>query len=296
MDVLFEEFVAFLKEEKHLSKNTLNAYQHDISCYIEYMQEHQLDVLTGVHSDAIVAYIERMQDEGRANSTISRNVASIRSFYKFLCMNQVVHNDPTVDVKPIKVEKKQPEILTNEEVELLLDQPNTHEFKGIRDKAMLETLYATGMRVSELIALDRHDVNLRLSFIKCRNNRSERIIPLYPAAVQAIRDYNEKVRPFMTKDDSEDSLFVNCKGERMTRQGFWKIIKHYQEKAGIRKEITPHTLRHSFAIHLLENGADIKSISEMLGHSDVSSTQVYADMVKNRIKSVYKLAHPRASV
>lgn len=296
MDILFEKFIAFLKEEKQLSKNTLNAYQHDISCYIEYIRQHKLDLLTGVHSDTIVDYIDRLHREGRANSTISRNVASIRSFYKFLCGNQIIQNDPTIDVKPIKVEKKQPEILTNDEVELLLEQPNAHDFKGIRDKAMLETLYATGMRVSELIALDSKDVNLRLAFIKCRNNKSERIIPIYPAAVEAIRVYCEKVRPFMIKEDSESSLFVNCKGERMTRQGFWKIIKRYTEKAGIKKDITPHTLRHSFAIHLLENGADIKSISEMLGHSDVSSTQVYADMVKQRIKSVYKLSHPRASV
>ena len=202
--------------------------------------------------------------------------------------------NPAQGVAAAKVERKYPEILTAKEVELFLEQPECVDAKGFRDHAMLELLYATGIRVSELIALDIGDLNLPAGFIRCSNSKKERIIPLYHGAVKALQDYIKGVRPQLIADTEETALFVNMNGERMSRQGFWKIIKHYQEKAGIQKDITPHTLRHSFAVHRLENGADLRAIQEMLGHADISSTQIYTHVIKNQLKDVYQKAHPRA--
>ena len=218
-------------------------------------------------------------------------MASLKSFYGYL--NRGVDN-PVKGVAPVKTEKKLPQILTSREVELFLAQPECTDAKGYRDRAMLELLYATGIRVSELINLDVENVNLSAGFLRCESKGKERIIPLYSVAVRAVSDYMERVRLQIVEDPEEKALFVNMTGERMSRQGFWKIIKYYQEKAGIKKEITPHTLRHSFAAHLLENGADLRSIQEMLGHADISSTQVYAQLVNQKLKAVYNKAHPRA--
>ena len=202
--------------------------------------------------------------------------------------------NPAKGVAPAKVERKLPQVLTGKEVELFLEQPECTDLKGYRDRAMLELLYATGIRVSELIALDLSDLNLPGGVLKCRSKGKERMIPLYPAAIRALQEYVHNIRPQLVEDPDEPALFVNMSGERMSRQGFWKLIKYYQEKAGIQKDITPHTLRHSFAAHLLENGADLRSIQEMLGHADISSTQIYSRLLNQKLKDVYQKAHPRA--
>ena len=235
-----------------------------------------------------------MTNNGKSPSTIARCIASLKSFYAFNQTEGFVSENPVHEIPKQKAEKKLPQILTGREVELLLEQPKCTDMKGFRDKAMLETLYATGMRVSEMISLNVSDVSLAGSFIKCEGSGKFRIIPLYPAAVKALTAYLTDIRPKMVSEPEEEALFVNINGDRMTRQGFWKIIKHYQETAQISKDITPHTLRHSFAAHLLENGADLRSLQEMLGHSDISSTQIYTQVVKQNLKNVYNKYHPRA--
>ncbi|MGE4282901.1 MAG: site-specific tyrosine recombinase XerD [Clostridia bacterium] len=294
MEVLVQRFVDFLENEKGLSDNTLQSYRRDIQQYISYLQEINISNIAGINKTAIITYLLYLQKKGRATSTISRNLASIRSFYQYLNKVNIVEQDPTQNLESPKVEKKLPQILSTQEVELLLEQPKCVDLKGYRDKAMLELLYATGIRVSELINLDINDINLEMGFIKCNKGNKERVIPLGTIAISAIEDYLKKARPMMIQVQNEQALFVNCNGRRLTRQGFWKIIKLYKNQAKISKEITPHTLRHSFAAHLLENGADLKSIQEMLGHSDISSTQIYAQLTKNKIKEVYKKTHPRA--
>ncbi|WHH59436.1 site-specific tyrosine recombinase XerD [Petroclostridium sp. X23] len=294
MEVLVQKFVDFLENEKGLSDNTLQSYRRDIQQYISYLQEINISNIAGVNKTAVITYLLYLQKKGRATSTISRNLASIRSFYQYLNKVSIVEQDPTQNLESPKVEKKLPQILSTQEVELLLEQPKCVDLKGYRDKAMLELLYATGIRVSELIYLDCDDINLEMGFIKCSKGNKERVIPLGTIAVNALESYLKKARPMMIQSQNEKSLFVNCNGRRLTRQGFWKIIKLYKNQAKINKEITPHTLRHSFAAHLLENGADLKSIQEMLGHSDISSTQIYAQLTKNKIKEVYKKTHPRA--
>ena len=221
-------------------------------------------------------------------------MASLKSFYSYMLAVHNVPANPAKGFTPSKLERKLPQILTGKEVDLFLDQPDVSDAKGCRDKAMLEVLYATGIRVSELIALDVHDVNLSVGFIRCTGKHKERAVPLYKTAIKALTTYINEVRPQLLDEFQETALFVNMNGERMSRQGFWKIVKHYQEKAGISKDITPHTLRHSFAAHLLENGADLKSIQEMLGHADISSTQIYAQVVNQKLRDVYTKAHPRA--
>lgn len=294
MEELLEQYLNFLKEVKNSSINTLDSYRRDIKKYIAYLGSNNINNIGDASKTTVLNYLLEMQNQGKAASTISRNLASVRSFYQYLQRNRIIQNDPTHNVQGFKVEKKLPEILTGEEVERLLSQPKCTDLKGYRDKAMLELLYATGMRVSELIELKLNDVNLDVGYIICRHNDKERIIPVYSIAVSAVRDYVEKARPSMIADENETVLFVNVNGGKLTRQGFWKIIKSYQEKAKIHKDITPHTLRHSFAAHLLENGADLKSIQEMLGHTDISSTQVYVQVIKNRLKDVYSKSHPRA--
>lgn len=288
------EFETYLQENKKSSQNTVVSYIRDISAFnsFEYGAMKK-DILKCTERD-IVSYIDHLREGGKSDSTITRILASLRSFYTFLMTKNVVKKNPTKGIKSAKKEKKLPRILTNKEVDLLLSQPKCDSLKGYRDKAMLELLYATGIRVSELISLNVNDVNTLLGFVKCGNGSSARVIPIYPAAVSAVKDYLESARPFILVNPAENALFVNLNGTRMTRQGFWKIIKHYQETANIKTEITPHILRHSFAAHLLENGADIEVIKEMMGHSDISSTLVYAQLIKNNLKSSYVKFHPRA--
>ena len=286
-------FGQYLTEEKHASANTVSAYLRDVNQLQGYLREHGSD-LRKADSMALQGYVGYMLSRGKSAASVTRFLASSKSFYNYLLAQGVVKANPTRGVTAAKAERKYPEILTNQEVELFLEQPRCVDPKGFRDHAMLEVLYATGIRVSELTALDLGDVNLAAGFLRCENRGRERIIPMYHTAVKALQEYIRDIRPQIVLDPEEQALFVNMNGERMSRQGFWKIIKHYQETAGIEKDITPHTLRHSFAVHLLENGADLRSIQEMLGHADISSTQVYTHVVKNNLKDVYRKAHPRA--
>ena len=293
MLLYLDKYEEYLISVKHASGNTVASYMRDLNQFSSYLSEVNTE-FGQVVRDTVCTYVDHLHDKGKSVATISRSLASLKSFFAFTISQGWCEENPVNNIHLEKAEKKLPQILTGKEVELLLDQPKCTDLKGYRDKAMLELLYATGIRVSELINLDVDDVNILGSFIKCASGGKVRIIPLYPAAIKALNDYIVSARPKMIADIRETSLFVNISGERMSRQGFWKIIKHYQEKAQINKDITPHTLRHSFAAHLLENGADLRSIQEMLGHSDISSTQVYAQLVKQNLKSVYNNYHPRA--
>ena len=283
----------FLTEEKKASPNTLSSYLRDVRQYLDWLEEEGISPTQALHAD-VEAYTRSMTAKGKSAATVTRCQASLKSFYSWLIQIGQISENPARGLSQTKVERKLPHILTSREVELFLEQPDPSDAKGCRDKAMLELLYATGIRVSELIGLDLDNINLSAGFIRCANRGKERISPLYQAAVRALQNYLDRVRPQMVEHPDEKALFVNMSGERMSRQGFWKIIKHYQEKAGIQKDITPHTLRHSFAAHLLENGADLHSIQEMLGHADISSTQIYTQVVSQKLKDVYNKAHPRA--
>ena len=289
-----ELFESYLRDVKRSSQNTISSYLRDIRQLSEYLHAHTDADLGSAEEEELCEYIDWMRSNGKSVATVSRAIASLKNFYGFLLNNHYVQHNPTGKLVPDKAKQKLPQILSSKEVELLLEQPRTSDMKGCRDKAMLEVLYATGIRVSELIGLNIDDVSLPGSFIRCESGEKTRIIPIYPEALQSLHEYIDSVRPKMIAVPTEHSLFVNVSGERMSRQGFWKIIKYYQEKAHIDKDITPHTLRHSFAAHLLENGADLRSIQQMLGHSDISSTQVYAQVVKKTLKSVYEKYHPRA--
>ena len=284
----------YLAEEKQASANTLSSYIRDLTQFQSWLITNDAADLRKVKKDTINEYLLHMNHSGKSPATVTRSTASIKSFYNYMVQIGAVKTNPAKAVVAMKVERKYPEILTNREVELFLEQPKCVDEKGFRDHAMLELLYATGIRVSELIGLNVNDVNLSAGFIRCQSKGKERIVPLYSAAVKALEDYVKDIRPRIVADEEEQALFVNMNGERMSRQGFWKIVKHYQETAGISKDITPHTLRHSFAVHLLENGADLRSIQEMLGHADISSTQIYAHIIKKHLKDVYQKAHPRA--
>ncbi|MBO4854596.1 MAG: site-specific tyrosine recombinase XerD [Oscillospiraceae bacterium] len=289
-----DAYQMYLQNEKHASDNTVSSYLRDLHQFRSWLANHGATDLRRVKKDQISRYLEDLSGHGKSPATVTRSAASVKSFYAYLFSNGLIRSNPAKNVSSVRVERKYPEILTNREVELFLDQPRCTDEKGYRDHAMLELLYATGIRVSELIGLNIDDVNLPAGFIRCESKGKERMIPLYQAAVKALQDYIRDIRPRIISDTDEPALFVNMNGERMSRQGFWKIIKYYQEKAEITKDITPHTLRHSFAVHLLENGADLRSIQEMLGHADISSTQIYAHVIQKQLKDVYNRAHPRA--
>ena len=286
-------FLEFLVDDKKLSQNTLQSYRRDILQFKEYLDENGKDYLEVEERD-INSFFDYLRGLNKKPSTISRNLATIRAFYQFLLKTKKAKVDPTATIKSPKVEKKAPSVLTTDEVELLLDQPKAVDLKGIRDKAMLEFAYATGMRVSEIIGLNIDDVNLKESYVICRSGFKARNIPLGNISLKALKDYIEKARPILIKNEDDKALFVNINGKRLTRQGFWKIIKYYKDQAHIEKDITPHVLRHSFATHLLQNGADLKAIQIMLGHSDISSTQIYMQFQNDSLKDVYKNSHPRA--
>ena len=291
---IIEIFEKYLVEDKKASANTLSSYLRDIRQLGDYLENNIGTTIFEATEEDLSEYIENLRSAGKSVATVSRSIASIKCLYVHLCIKQILEVNPSLKLVPDKSTQKLPQILSSEEVELLLDQPKCIDAKGYRDRAMLELLYATGIRVTELIDLDIADVNISAGVIRCQSRNKERMIPLYPAVVKAVSDYITLVRPQMITTPDEKSLFVNVNGERMSRQGFWKIIKYYQKKAGIEKDITPHTLRHSFAAHLLENGADIHAIQEMLGHADISSTQVYSHLIKKQLKDVYNKAHPRA--
>lgn len=287
-----EEFKYYLTTEKKSSANTVSSYLRDVNQFVEYLN-HQGVAIAQVGQKEIQDYIQWLTVQGKSAATVTRALASLKCLYQWLIERGDCGENPVLGVKAAKVERKLPQVLSSKEVELLLEQPECVDYKGYRDHAMLELLYATGIRVSELIGLNVTDVFLSAGFIRCESKEKNRIIPMYPTAMKALTDYLRDVRPHLAVK-GETALFVNMNGTRMSRQGFWKLIKYYGEKAGIQSEITPHTLRHSFAAHLLENGADIHAIQEMLGHADISSTQVYARLVNQRLRDVYSKAHPRA--
>ncbi len=293
MEKDIKNFLEFIKTNKKLSKNTLESYQRDIIQYREHVEKNNINYLK-VNNEDILNYLKYLKELNKKPSTISRHLASIRLFYQYLLKNKKIKEDPTKGIQSPKIEKKAPSILSSQEVSLLLEQPNGEDLKSIRDKAMLEIAYATGMRVTEIISLNVEDIDLNASLVTCKNANKQRIIPLGKMSLNALKEYMSTARPNLIKDENEKALFVNINGRRLTRQGFWKIIKYYKEQAHITKEITPHILRHSFATHLLQNGADLKSIQTMLGHSDISSTQIYIQFQDDSIKNIYKKAHPRA--
>ena len=291
---LLHAYENYLIKVKQSSANTVSSYMRDIRQYAAWLQQMEVELVDATQLN-ISDYLTRLQDEGRSGATISRVLASLKNFYAYLAGAGFVEHSPvTGEIRVERGVKKLPQILTGNEVERLLVQPSGFDAKGIRDKAMLEVMYATGIRVTELIELNVEDVNLEQGIIKCGSSKRVRSIPLYPAALKALGLYLKDVRAAMVATPAEDALFVNVGGSRMSRQGFWKILKHYQNTAHIDKEITPHTLRHSFAVHLLENGADLGSVQELMGHSDISSTQVYAQMINHKLKSVYEKCHPKA--
>ena len=291
---LVRAYENYLTKVKQASANTVASYMRDIRQFAAWLHEQEgIDVVDASQLN-ISDYLGYLATEGRSAATVSRSLASLKNFFSYVVSTGFLEQTPVAEIHVDRGEKKLPQILTGHEIELLLSQPVCVEPKGIRDKAMLELMYATGIRVTELIQLDISDVNLDAGLIKCSGAKKSRAIPLYPAALNALRSYIENVRGVMIADPGEPALFVNVNGVRMSRQGFWKILKHYQTTARIEKEITPHTLRHSFAVHLLENGADIGSVQELMGHSDISSTQLYTQMIDNKLKSVYAKFHPKA--
>lgn len=284
----------YLTKVKNASSNTIASYMRDIRQFAEWLHGTAgLDVVDASQLN-ISNYLAHLQQDGRSAATVSRNLASLKNFFTYAVSTGFLESTPVVNIHVDRGEKKLPHVLTGREIELLLAQPACVDIKGIRDKAMLEVMYATGIRVTELIELDVDDVNLELGTIRCTGAKKSRSIPLYPAALKALSNYLTAARGSLIVDPDETALFVNISGVRMSRQGFWKILKHYQNTAHIDKEITPHTLRHSFAVHLLENGADLGSVQELMGHSDISSTQLYTQMINSKLKSVYEKCHPKA--
>ena len=291
---LIHAYENYLTKVKQASNNTIASYMRDIRQFADWLSvTFEADVLDASQLN-ISEYLCQQGSNGKSAATTSRCLASLKNFYIYLVSSGFLERSPVMDIHVDRGEKKLPQILTGREIELLLSQPVCVDAKGYRDKAMLEVMYATGIRVTELIDLDVDDVNLEVGIIKCNNSKKTRVVPLYPAALKALSVYVRDIRASMLSDPDESALFVNVNGTRMSRQGFWKILKHYQDSANIDKEITPHTLRHSFAVHLLENGADLSSLQELMGHCDISSTQVYTNMVNKKLKSVYEKCHPKA--
>ncbi len=287
------KFVSYLEKEKNASNSTVMSYQRDLKKLFTYLEKRGVERVQDITATNLNAYILQMEREGFSTASVSRSIASTRAFCHYLYKKKIISDDPSETLRPPHVEKKAPEILTVEEVAQLLDQPDGSGAKGIRDKAMLELLYATGMRVSELISLKTEDVNIQMSYVTCRDGSRERVIPFGTEASKALKRYLEEGRGSLLKDQESEYFFTNCSGKGMSRQGFWKLLKQYAGSAGITKDITPHTLRHSFGAHLVQNGADLRAVQEMMGHSDISTTQVYLDMNVKRVREIYRKAHPR---
>lgn len=296
MEDQLKDFKHFLIVEKALAKNTIVSYERDLKAYLKYIKTVENILTVGdIQRIEIVHFLGYLKEQGKSSRTIARNIASIRAFHQFLLREKAADQDPSVHIETPQLERTLPKVLNLQEVERLLDTPKLDTLFGIRDKAMLELLYATGIRVSELIGLNIDDAHLTMGFVRCiGKGNKERIIPLGRTAATAIQAYLEKGRPRFIKKNREDALFLNHHGRRLSRQGFWKILKGLTKEARIEKDLTPHTLRHSFATHLLENGADLRAVQEMLGHSDISTTQIYTHVTKARLKDVYSQFHPRA--
>lgn len=294
MQVHLDEFLYHLAVERGLTENTLVSYRADISAYLDFLRKRKVASLDQADKDTVMAYLYTLQMKGRSSATVSRHLAALRSFFRFLVREGTLAKDPTADLESPKQHQKLPRVLNAEEVDLLLGQPMSGEPCGVRDKAMLELLYATGIRVTELISLDLEHIHIDNGFIRCYGKgKKERMVPLGDVAARCLQEYLDRGRPKLMRDKNQ-AFFVNQHGRRLTRQGFWKILRKYAKSAGITKEVSPHTIRHSFATHLLENGADIRSVQEMLGHSDISTTQIYTHLTKNKLKEIYDRTHPRA--
>ena len=288
---LIHAYENYLVKVKQASVNTVSSYLRDIRQFDSWLDGSVLDA----SQQNISAYLTYLQEQGKSGATVSRSLASLKNFYAYAVSSGFLDASPVSgQIHVDRGERRLPQILTGREVELLLSQPSAADFKGVRDKAMLEVMYATGIRVSELIDLNVDDVNQDMGVIRCASAKKTRVIPLYPAAQKALSVYLSEVRSLIATNPAERALFVKIGGSRMSRQGFWKLLKHYQAKAGIEKDITPHTLRHSFAVHLLENGADISALQELMGHSDISSTQLYTSLIDKKVKAVYEKCHPKA--
>lgn len=293
MEKLIPDFITYLIQVKNASKNTRLSYERDLRRMAAFLDGKGIHDLKDVNATSLNSYILFLEREGFSAATVSRNVASMKAFFHYMLHSSDMKVDPTEQIKTPHVDKKAPEILTVEEVERLLREPALDTPKGIRDKAMLELLYATGMRVTELITLKTEDLNLKLSYLVCRDADKERVIPFGNEAKEALLRYMGPVREGFLKGEISEYLFVNCSGHLMSRQGFWKLIKQYAQRAGIENDITPHTIRHSFAAHLVWNGADLKAVQEMMGHADIATTQLYQNISVDQVRNVYAKAHPR---
>lgn len=296
MEKFLDEFLYHLTVERGLTENTLVSYRADLSAYIAFLRKRKVGSLEQADRDSVMAYLFSLQLNGRSSATVSRHMAAMRTFYRFLVREGMLASDPTADLESPKLPQKLPRVLTAEEVDQLLGQPSAGEPAGLRDKAMLELLYATGIRVSELVSLNLEQIHINNGFVRCLGKgEKERIVPIGDVAARCLQEYLDRGRHKLIRPgNNSQSFFVNQHGRRLTRQGFWKIIKKYAAQAGITKEVTPHTIRHSFATHLLENGADIRSVQEMLGHADISTTQIYTHLTRNKLKEIYNRTHPRA--
>ncbi|WML45185.1 site-specific tyrosine recombinase XerD [Neobacillus sp. PS3-40] len=297
MEDHLKDFIHFMIVEKGLANNTIESYERDLNSYMTYLKNVEtISQLNDVQRAHIVHFLGFLKEQQKSSKTLARHIASVRAFHQFLIRDKVTDHDPSVHIESPKLEKSLPKVLNLQEVEFLLDSPKQHDHFGKRDKAMLELLYATGIRVSELTGLNLGDIHLTMGFVRCiGKGNKERIIPVGKTATSALQQYLDNGRPqFVSKKNIDDALFLNNHGKRLTRQGFWKILKKLAGEAGIAKDLTPHTLRHSFATHLLENGADLRAVQEMLGHADISTTQIYTHVTKTRLKDVYSKFHPRA--
>ncbi|WP_102274685.1 site-specific tyrosine recombinase XerD [Cytobacillus massiliigabonensis] len=297
MEDNLKDFIHYLIVEKGLAKNTIVSYERDLKSYIKYLKKVEaISAMNDVQRVQIIHFLKNLKEQGKSSKTLARHIASIRAFHQFLLREKAVDQDPSVHIESPQHERSLPKVLNMQEVETLLDSPKAHDHYGLRDKAMLELLYATGIRVSELIGLKIGDVHLTMGFVRCfGKGNKERIIPIGKTAARALEQYLQEGRShFVSKKQKDESIFLNHHGRGLSRQGFWKILKRLAAEAGIEKELTPHTLRHSFATHLLENGADLRAVQEMLGHADISTTQIYTHVTKTRLKDVYSQYHPRA--
>lgn len=295
MEDLLQNFIYYLSVEKGLAQNTLDSYRRDLNKFTQYLKRHHITDVQAISRKIISNYLLEQKELGHSSSTISRNIASIRSFFQYLLIEQKIKDNPCSDLDSPKAEKKLPHIISAKDIDLLLEQPQIGNIIGRRDKAMLELLYATGVRVTELVSLNVEDINLKMGFLRCNGKGGkERMVPLGSLAIKSLQNYLRSSRPGILKKSDNKALFVNQHGKRLTRQGFWKILKKYCQRAGISGDITPHTLRHSFATHLLENGADLRSVQEMLGHADISTTQIYTQINRRKIQEIYNQTHPRA--